>query len=499
VSCNMTIFNKLNEIRTSVGQQVTSGLSDEVIDEFAQRDNNLQQAVDAAYVAYTEFSSAYPQLMALDEAEQIKVMQKGIVNFYDEDVVNPFVPLAARGPWVITTKGAVIHDNGGYGMLCFGHTPIPVIEAMANPQVMANIMTPSFSQRRFITALQNEVGHSRDGCPYSGFLFLNSGSEVVTVGARISDINARIATDQGGQYEGQSIKHVALKGSFHGRTDRPSQYSDSTLNTCQKYLASYKNRDNLLTVEPNNLEQLKQVFEQAEADSTYIESMFMEPVMGEGNPGQAISREFYDLARQLTEQHGSLLLVDSIQAGLRAHGCLSIVDYPGFEGIEPPDLETWSKALNAGQYPFSVLAMTEKTANLYKKGVYGNTMTTNPRALDVATTVLSMITPEVRQNIQQKGELLVTRLKQLEKELGGLITGVQGTGLLVSCELHSDYKCFGKNSIEEVMRQQGVGVIHGGENSLRFTPHFNITAEEIELIITAVKQALQSKSQNEAA
>jgi len=221
--------------------------------------------------------------------------------------------------------------------------------------------------------------------------------------------------------------------------------------------------------------------------------------MGEGNPGQAISREFYDLARQLTEQHGSLLLVDSIQAGLRAHGCLSIVDYPGFEGIEPPDLETWSKALNAGQYPFSVLAMTEKTANLYKKGVYGNTMTTNPRALDVATTVLSMITPEVRQNIQQKGELLVTRLKQLEKELGGLITGVQGTGLLVSCELHSDYKCFGKNSIEEVMRQQGVGVIHGGENSLRFTPHFNITAEEIELIITAVKQALQSKSQNEAA
>jgi len=69
---------------------------------------------------------------------------------------------------------------------------------------------------------------------------------VVTVGARISDINARIATDPGGQYEGKTIKHVALKGSFHGRTDRPSQYSDSTLKTCQKYLASYKNRDNLL-------------------------------------------------------------------------------------------------------------------------------------------------------------------------------------------------------------------------------------------------------------
>jgi len=232
---------------------------------------------------------------------------------------------------------------------------------------------------------------------------------------------------------------------------------------------------------------------------TGIHEPLAQPVMGEGNPGQAISREFYDLARQLTEQHGSLLLVDSIQAGLRAHGCLSIVDYPGFEDIDPPDMETWSKAINAGQYPFSVLAMTTKTEKLYQKGVYGNTMTTNPRALDVAAQVLSMITPELRQNIQQKGELLVARLGELAKELGGLITDVQGTGLLVSCELHPDYKCFGKNSIEESMRQQGVGVIHGGKNSLRFTPHFNITSEEIELIIATVRQALLSKSQTEAA
>ena len=56
----------------------------------------------------------------------------------------------------------------------------------------------------------------------------------------------------------------------------------------------------------------------------------MEPVMGEGNPGQAITPEFYARARELTEAHGALLLVDSIQAGLRTHGVLSICDYPGF-------------------------------------------------------------------------------------------------------------------------------------------------------------------------
>ena len=35
----------------------------------------------------------------------------------------PYVAIAARGPWVVTLKGAVLHDTGGYGMLGFGHTP----------------------------------------------------------------------------------------------------------------------------------------------------------------------------------------------------------------------------------------------------------------------------------------------------------------------------------------------------------------------------------------
>jgi len=67
---------------------------------------------------------------------------------------------------------------------------------------------------------------------------------------------------------------------------------------------------------------------------------------------------------------------------------------------------------------------------------------------------------------------------------------VQGTGLLFSCELAPQFKCFGAGSTEEWMRQRGIGVIHGGVNSLRFTPHFLITGTEVDLIIEGVKQAL---------
>ena len=40
------------------------------------------------------------------------------------------------------------------------------------------------------------------------------------------------------------------------------------------------------------------------------------------------------------------------------------------------------------------------------------------------------------------------------------------------------------------MRLNGIGVIHGGENSLRFTPHFEVTSEEVDLIVERVKDAM---------
>jgi acetylornithine/succinyldiaminopimelate/putrescine aminotransferase len=200
--------------------------------------------------------------------------------------------------------------------------------------------------------------------------------------------------------------------------------------------------------------------------------------------------EFVAAARALTKAHGALFQVDSIQAGLRATGALSIVDYPGFEGQEAPDMETYSKALNAGQYPLSVLATTERAAAIYARGTYGNTMTANPRALDVACAVLAQLTPELRNNIRERGRQAITALEALKAELGGLITKVQGTGLLFSCELAPQFKGYGAGSSEEWLREHGLGVIHGGENSLRFTPHFAIGEDELALVTSLVKRAL---------
>ncbi len=487
----MALLDILAPLRALGGKRRTQGLDDATILRFATSHPELVEAIQAAAAEYARIHDEFADLLDMDEGAQALAVQAGFVNFYSNDTVNPYVALAARGPWVVTLKGAVVHDSGGYGMLGFGHTPKAVLETMSRPQAMANIMTPSLSQLRFDRAIRREIGHSQGACPFDKFLCLNSGSESMSLACRIVDVNAKLMTDPGAPHAGRTIKRIVVKGSFHGRTERPALYSDSSRKNYMQHLASFRGEDSVITVEPYDVDALRKVFADADANGWFVEAMFLEPVMGEGDPGRAVPRAFYDVARELTKSHQSILLIDSIQAGLRAHGVLSIVDYPGFEGIDPPDMETYSKALNAAQYPLSVLAVNERAAGLYRKGTYGNTMTANPRALDVASTVLGLLTTELRVNIRDKGREAIAKLEALKAELPGLITKVQGTGLLFSCELSPEFKGYGTNSTEEWMRERGIGVIHGGENSLRFTPTFAVTSEELDLLISMVKRALQ--------
>lgn len=482
---------RLRTMRDYGGPALTAGVGDDVIAEFLGAHRQLSVAIERAHARFLDLQGTHPDYLALDEADQIAKAHAGVTNFYAEDTVNPYVPAGAAGPWIVSLKGAVIYDCGGYGMLGLGHAPETVLAAMNQPHVMANIMTASVSQVDLVERLTREIGHTRKGgTPFASFLCLNSGSEAMSVASRIGDINTKKLTDPGARYEGCEVQGLTLKGSFHGRTDRPARFSHSTSKKYKKHLASYRDRDYLITVPPNDIEALEAAYANASDESVFIEAFFMEPVMGEGNPGMAIEPAFYQRARELTREHGSMFVVDSIQAGLRAHGVLSVVDYPGFEKLDEPDMESFSKAVNAGQFPLSVLALSARAAATYRQGLYGNTMSTNPRALDVAIAVLDSLSPELRENIRNRGQELLGRLAALADETNGGITSAQGTGLLLSCELHSRYKVYGANSTEEYLRKKGLGVIHGGEHSLRYTPVFDMGPKEVDLIVELTKDAL---------
>ena len=239
------LLNQLAPLRAHAGKRRTLGLDDDTIVRFAVNHPDLAEAIAAAAAEYALIRDLHADLLDLDEDAQIHAVQDGYVNFYPDDAVNPYIALSARGPWVVTLKGAVLHDSGGYGMLGFGHTPSAVIAAMAKPQVMANIMTPSLSQLRFERALRAAIGVERGGCPYERFFCLNSGSESVSLAARIADANAKLMTDAGARHAGRTIKRLVVKGSFHGRTERPALYSDSSRKAYVQHLASFRHEDSM--------------------------------------------------------------------------------------------------------------------------------------------------------------------------------------------------------------------------------------------------------------
>ena len=171
-------------------------------------------------------------------------MQAGFVNFYAEDAVNPYVALAARGPWVVTLKGAVLHDSGGYGMLGFGHTPEAVLDAMAKPQVMANIMTPSLSQLRFDRALRKRDRPHARRLPVREVPVPELGLRSRCRWPRASPTSTpSCMTDPGARHAGRTIKRLVVKGASTAAPSARRCIRIPRRKTYVQHLASFRGED----------------------------------------------------------------------------------------------------------------------------------------------------------------------------------------------------------------------------------------------------------------
>lgn len=412
-------------------------------------------------------------------------LQENILNFYNENTISPYIPIAAKGPWIMTNKGKIIYDTGGYGMLGYGHSPDWALNILSKEHVMANVMTPSYEQSILTTKLKEKIGNP---CPYEKFAFLNSGSEAMELAGRIIDTIGKKKDTK------KMSKYIVLKDSFHGRTTHASLFSDSCSDIYKNTLKSFGYHKMIETVEINNTTDLLSKINNTLNSGFVLDAIIMEPVMGEGRPGIALNPDFYKLARQQTTELESILLIDSVQAGIRTNGCLSIVDYPSLQGCKPPDMEIFSKAINSGIYPLSVLALKREISEKYEVGTYGNTMCANPKALDIGFETLNRLDKFVSNNIVKQGDKFVNMLNSLKHLYPHIIEEVTGTGLLIAAHINKKYAVVSKNGLEINCRKRGLNVIHGGKNALRFTPYFLINDSEIELIKYILKDVFNELS-----
>src|SRR5690242_12916018 len=123
----MTAIEKLKTLREAGGPRVTIGLDDATIERMAASHAELATAIDRAVALLPALRAEFADILALDEIAQCRAVLSDFVNFYPDDAVNPYVAIAAAGPWIVTLKGAVVYDAGGYGMLGMGHAPDNVL------------------------------------------------------------------------------------------------------------------------------------------------------------------------------------------------------------------------------------------------------------------------------------------------------------------------------------------------------------------------------------
>jgi acetylornithine/N-succinyldiaminopimelate aminotransferase len=293
-------------------------------------------------------------------------------------------------------------------------------------------------------------------------LFSNSGTEANEAMLKLARHHFYLA----GQVERYRI--IAFEGSFHGRT-----LGALALTGQDKYREGFGPLPGVTHVPFGDLAAVER------AMGPDVAGVIVETVQGEGGvlpapPG------FLEGLRQLTEQHGALLLVDEIQTGVGRTGrFLGIHQHPGLE----PDALSMAKAL-AGGVPIGAMLCTEKLAGALPPGSHGSTFGGNPLASRVALAVLDVVEQQdLVARAASVGAYLGERLQALTRYPA--VSGARGQGLLRALELGESVDA---RTVVTDLREAGVLVTVAGGRALRFSPPLIITQAQIDEGIAVVEE-----------
>lgn len=211
-----------------------------------------------------------------------------------------------------------------------------------------------------------------------------------------------------------------------------------------------------------------------------IVAVLIEPVQGEGGI-RAASPGYMQALRSLCDQHGWLLMLDEIQAGLGRTGAWFGHEHAGIT----PDVMTLTKALGNG-FPIGACLARGAAADLFSPGQHGSTFGGNPLACRVACTVLDVME---RERLPHRAAVLGDRLLAgLQGALHGHpnVRAVRGAGLMAGIEL--DRNC--QELVGRALVEQHLLITVTRERTVRLLPPLVCSESQIDEIVTRVSRLL---------
>ena len=362
-------------------------------------------------------------------------------------------PVKAEGCYVWDEKNDKYLDlYGGHGVISIGHTH-PQYKAAIENQLSKLAFYSNAIQNPLQQELSDKLGEM-SGCGEDYELFLCS------TGAEANENAIKVAS-----FYNQKSRVIAFQNGFHGRTSAAVSVTDN------KRIIAPVNAHNPVTILPlNDFDAVKSEIEKGD-----VTAVIIEPIQGVGGLDEPTT-EFLKAVRKITEENNVCFILDEVQSGYGRSGKFFAHQLHDVKA----DIIPMAKGMGNG-FPIGGVLIANHIESWY--GMLGTTFGGSHLACAAGIAVLDVIKKD---NLIENVQEINAYFKEQVKSLKG-VKQVKGQGLMLGLEFDFEVGELRKKLIYDEKIFTGGAM---NKNLLRILPPLNVTREEIDIFVNALKKLL---------
>jgi len=227
-----------------------------------------------------------------------------------------------------------------------------------------------------------------------------------------------------------------------------------------------------------------------------VAAVVVEPIQGEG--GYIVPpKAFLQGLRELTRQHGMMLVLDEVQSGMGRTGKMFAAEHFDVKG----DVVNIAKGIASG-LPLGITCARADVMS-WPPGAHASTFGGNPVSCAAALVTIKLLREQFVQNAATVGEHLMNGLRALQDK-HPIIGDVRGRGLMIGVELVRDRKtkeraADERNAVVQAMFRRGVLILGAGRNAVRFAPPLVLSKTQADDVLRVFDEALTEVSEAHSA
>lgn len=391
----------------------------------------------------------------------------------------PAVFSSAKGPWMVDTSGQRYLDFfSGAGVLNYGHNPEPIKQALlrylTGDGITHTLDMYSEAKQRFIQRFQEVILEPR-GLSYKFQFTGPTGTNAVEAAMKL----VRKVTGRQqivhftNAFHGMTLGALSVTGNGFKRAGAGVPLNHTTSIPFEGFLG----RDlDTLTYFETLLADGGSGFELPAA-------VILETVQAEGGVNVA-STKWLQRLRQITTDHGILLIVDDIQVGCGRTGSFFSFDEAGIV----PDIITLSKSLSGYGLPLA-LALIKPEFDLWTPGEHNGTFRGHCPSFVTATAALDFwVDDTLEKQVLSNGQHTQKRLRAMIESLD-IDAIVRGRGLVIGVEFMNPGLA---DKVSKACFERGVIVETAGidDQVLKLLPSLTISRVDLDFGLDVIQESM---------